>query len=389
MRNDQLLRSSPTRRVVQREVKTHGGTFQTSRYEAHYNENVGETKQTEVGADIKLKFTPDPSVLGGAQHIGLTQTVKSIKSTPTGQLEPFTPPDSPMKVEFKLNAGEGDLGRGIDVKDRYDDDMDTENSTNPMYGVFNKKGKVSKKLSDTLPDIGFGPRNLDTGAAELYDKPRTALDFPAQAVSMQFEATAIILEGALEGSYLGSIAWGWEKAEGDDARPLLKPTAISKLSDGIPTSAFLTAARKWNEWNGGKRPSRLGEGDLDVVKLPIPTLDPDLTAQEPSVSELAKLCLKHDELLKLDETEESKTNISNLDFAVRWLAGHLKATEQDDQLIQQVNELADDFNPIKSRLRYELKLPLMMNQAPVSKEREADNESSSSDNDLSIDLDDL
>lgn len=141
---------------------------------------------------------------------------------------------------------------------------------------------------------------------------------------MQFEATAIVLEGDLRGTYLGSIAWGWEKASGDAARPVLKPTTIEKISDGIPTAGFLRAARKWNEWNGGKRPSQHGRAALDAVKLPIPTLDGALLAQAPSVSKLGLLILELDAHESQGKSETTQANIGNLTFSVEWLKRYLK-----------------------------------------------------------------
>lgn len=378
----------PQSPVVQRKVNTQGGTFDTSMYQPHFMEKVGRLEQTEVGADIKLKFTPADFYLASARHIGLTQTVKAIKSTREGEQVAFTPPDSPLKANFKLSGEEGDLGRGIDAKDQYDDAGDSQTSTNPMYGVFNKNGKVSAELHDTLPDAGFGPRNLLTRVAELYDKPRAALDFAAQAMSMQFEATAIVLEGDLRGAYLGSIAWGWEKAHGETQQPVLKPATIEKASDGIPTPNFLKAAEKWNEWNGGKRPGQHGGTDLNVVKLPVPALNRNLMAQAPSVSKLALLIVGLDLLEAQSESESNKANTANVDIAVRWLAEHLKANTQAALLIQQIDDLEERFDDIKPRLMYQLGLPLRMTSSTKVAEENHDEEWSSP-NEGVVDIDSL
>ncbi len=376
--------------VVQRYVKTYGGTFNTNSYKAYYQENVGEKQETGVGADIKLTFSPNEAVSKRAKLIGLAQTVKALKYSKEyeGQV-PFTPEDSPIKKAFKLTKEEGDLGRGIDVKDRFDEDSET--NTNPLYGVFNDQD-VSTKLSDTKPQRGFGVQwksDLKDAPAELYDNPRAALDYPDQAMSMSFEVTALVLEGLLKGSYLGSIEWGWEKPGGKGKETKLKPTEITKLTDGVPTDQFLAAAYKWNTYNQGKRPSKSKDRTLDVVKLPIPKIRERLQGQAATpVEQLAAMKMLDEALTREEESEQNDVDMKNLTVVADGLAEEIREKFREEELTKMVEQLPEKFKAVENSIRYTLKIPFKMKaqenrEEPKAIPRQTDESSEE------VDLDDL
>ena len=73
-----LGRSSPD--TLHRAVKTHGGSFNTSKYVAINDASKANRRGVgkEIGADIHLNFKPNDLVEG--DHIGLVQTVKTLRS---------------------------------------------------------------------------------------------------------------------------------------------------------------------------------------------------------------------------------------------------------------------------------------------------------------------
>lgn len=255
--------SGASKLMIQRAVKTNGGIFETTRYEPYYEENVGKDDETALGADIKLTFLPNQLVKDTKpKSIGLIQTVRSMKSTEKGTKESSTPEDSPNKKGFKLDASEGEEGWGIDKRDLSDQGYV---NTNPLYAAENKRNESPERLSETNPSMGLGTHWYsffkEDKPAELYDKPRCVLEYPQQEREMKFEVAALIIDGELEGTYLGSVEWGWEKKKGQ--KTILQPPAIKRVSKGVPSRNFRKASYKWNTWNEGKR-----EGE-DVVEVPI------------------------------------------------------------------------------------------------------------------------
>jgi hypothetical protein len=259
-----------TRTVQREEVITEGGVFDSNPYEAHYQENVGHAGQTSLGANMKLSFMPNANVIAlGTQKIGLIQTVKTLKSTvatPTRLDTPDTPADSPNKAAYKLTAAQGDLGRGIDKKDESSHD---ESNTSPLYATANRQDDFPDTLAESNASVALGAhwRHVSPRRpAELFDHPHVALQFARQAWTMSFEVAAVITEGPMTGTYLGSIAWGWKRDPGGVTQ--LDPDPIRLVSRGVPSKQFRLAGKKWNEWNDGERTGSDGE-QHDVVEVPI------------------------------------------------------------------------------------------------------------------------
>jgi predicted ThiF/HesA family dinucleotide-utilizing enzyme len=232
-------------------VSTNGGDFDTTRYQA-VNDNSGADAAgvgKRVGATINLNFTPNTLVV--ADNIGLTQTVNTQASTVAGGPVNTPNPASPRKGSISLTAAEGEEGRAIDQGDP--GDADTIPNTNPLYNVENTPGNVSATLTDVPADPAFGDhafrkRNatggFDVHAGTLGDSPRRRINFAGQQFNQKFEVTALVLDGPMANTYLGSIEWGWRSDAAHNAS--LDPDPIRMVSAGAPTTAFMDAARKWN-----------------------------------------------------------------------------------------------------------------------------------------------
>ncbi|RPH78201.1 MAG: hypothetical protein EHM88_16415 [Candidatus Rokuibacteriota bacterium] len=80
-----------------------------------------------------------------------------------------------------------------------------------------------------------------TRPAELYDAPMLP---GAGANSEQvFETTALAIAGPQNGTYYGSVEWGWRK----DAAATFSRLPLRVVSQGVPSVTFLTAAQIWNQ----------------------------------------------------------------------------------------------------------------------------------------------
>jgi hypothetical protein len=258
------------RHVVQRAaVETLGGEFRAAKYEA-----FNQPEQHALGADMWLEFMPTALVQRNAKMIGLVQTVKTLKTKADNKNDvpkhPHTPPDSPSKAGYKLK--EGDVGRGIDKFDVSEFGM---TNTNPLYASDNKHS-YSSKLNDNVDQAGLGEHWRDSSGqrpAKLIDRPRFVREFAEQAFRQTFEVTALVVEGKLANTYLGSIEWGVHAEAGKAAER--SPSTIRLVNVGIPSAGFMAAAEAWNSHDGGKRTQVESDSQpkpkVDVVKLPIAT----------------------------------------------------------------------------------------------------------------------
>lgn len=229
-----------------RAVKTNGGEWDTSTYSNH---GTAAAVGDAFGAQIALTFKPNELV--EADNIGLTQSVRALKSTAVGGAVDTPSYVGARKQSISLTAAEGEAGRAIDQGDP--GDADTLPNTNPMYNVENKPGSVSATLSDVGADASFGQHGFrkkkvdgtyDVQDATLSDRPTRTLEFVGQQYDQQFEATALVLDGPLANTYLGTVGWGWSL---DAAGTLaLRPNPISVIRNGAPTAQFMAAATKWN-----------------------------------------------------------------------------------------------------------------------------------------------
>ena len=209
------------------------------------------------GAEIEITFTPNDLVV--APKIGLTQTVKSTKTTTATTTNPVTgaptttatttpdynfgPPTEQAERQGRANtSAQGNEGGYIDR---------TGEKTNPMYGIDNPASGTG--LGGTSNSAGgngrFGHRTIDPTtravdmvAAWMYDRP--AMNWTAgQGMEQIFEATALAIEGPMAGTYFGSVEWG-ARTDPTTGTPTVIPFRV--VSPGVPTQQFMASAANWN-----------------------------------------------------------------------------------------------------------------------------------------------
>ncbi|RKR04859.1 uncharacterized protein DUF4157 [Flavobacterium sp. 90] len=232
------------------------------------------------GANIELKFEPNEKVEG---RIGLVQTVKRDLYTVDGKHATKDSDFGLMKGQVlegenkgwrvdQLPFGEtkGVLGYG---KKKF------LQTTSPVaYGFANYHSgheALPEKLSDTpnpkdtLPSHGYKGNKTQTGyrknntiiPAILEDTPNHPKNGGSKFLA---ETAAIILDGPMQKTYLGSIEWGYEAAVGKSAQ--LLPAAINLKSMGIPSPRFMEAALAWNRVEKIKDPYN----GIEHLIIPLP-----------------------------------------------------------------------------------------------------------------------
>ena len=216
--------------VVQRAENTFGGTWDTDEYALKKDEANGVKYPAADGVrglNIKLKFTPNNDA--DAELIGITQTAQST----SGGKHPFI--DGDANREKRAISGGAERGTMVDRADGYN---------NPIYAV---DSQPSASLDDVSTYAGWGQHGWNSVKkvppkqdATLIDKPRMP---NASKDSQQiFESTALALQGNQEGTYYGSVQWGWKT----DAAGKHSLIPFKKVNDGVPSGTFMRAATVWN-----------------------------------------------------------------------------------------------------------------------------------------------
>jgi hypothetical protein len=208
---------------------------------------------TELGVQIRLKFNPGSNV--DATKIGLTQAADTVIG---GQRHA-----DDVIARHSATTGPG-AGFHIDVPSK---------RPSPMYaasGTPTGTSDPTKLGSYDAPGIGAMPRGgnliggnvvkgIDYGGgsiygyryttggtphgpvpAELHDAPQDPTATPSS--KQVLETAALAMEGAMAGTYLGSVEWGWER----DGTGNFVANPIKLKSPGVPSANFRTAANIWN-----------------------------------------------------------------------------------------------------------------------------------------------
>lgn len=245
------LRSGVTqaKMPIQRKVNSIGGAWDTERYDLRENRNnQGEELDDYLharGLDIALKFMPDETV--NASKIGLVQ---SVVSQGMGVQQNMS---ETAKNRSLVGTRDHRTDKGLHIDRR-------ESRNNPVYGSTNSNSLEQTPESNNRTDdplklgnstnggnatyqLGYRKQvgdNWETQYAGLYDGPMlTHAKWNSKQV---FETTAIALDGAQEGMFYGSVQWGWQTDPDGNFTKL----PLKVVSNSVPTSAFLRAARKWN-----------------------------------------------------------------------------------------------------------------------------------------------
>jgi hypothetical protein len=229
--------------IQKKDVPTNFGTFKTPRLE----------KFNETGVKCWLDFEPNEKKVD-ATKIGLTQAVKGT-----------------YKDGSHTGLDPGMEGRRVKSGPGKDFHIDRADSNNPVYGSYdlqNGEG-LEKTRKDTNynqeptkvgPDEEGGNSTYELGHAysdKSGKKKKTAkmYDRPNGGAGMEFETTALALEGTQKNQYYGSVKWGFEVRDGK-----VVPQDIELVSMGDPSANFVEAAKLWNKAKT--------QGTLEVVANP-------------------------------------------------------------------------------------------------------------------------
>ena len=255
--------------VQLKKLATMGGTFDTGQYEAITGpiEVKGADHTQDVGGVIDMSFISNAGVDGS---FGIVQTGKAIRNK-----QPDYNKDRTDLKERMQDASGADPGRFMDR---------SKFKENPIFGLQNQKGllggmegglgtdftsnrdalatrggrdtvivKEADEENHDISDVGGKVGNRISPAiatpASMRDEPARTRHLLADhttgdAIRMEFETAALVLDGTMEGTYLGSVQWGFEIGQADQHG---KPLPFEIVSMGTPTPAFMESANAWND----------------------------------------------------------------------------------------------------------------------------------------------
>ncbi len=250
----QLCSSSLPDPTLQRVVKTWGGEFDTDKYEV--TRDVGNLEGGDFeGVEIELRFKPNSLV--DAELIGLTQTVRNQEKGKPFTLGGYTPKLKELEESRMVPTGEPGAGTAIDQGVRHD---------NPLYAARTNPPTPGKTLTDVPahPEAGQHGWHYTDKDGKLQEQDALLKDTPQLSTervesSQVLETTALAIKGTQEGTFYGSVQWGWEKDS--DGRVTRLPLTLA--SSDVPTSVFVRASQLFNE-------SKTLQGK-ETIPLPIVT----------------------------------------------------------------------------------------------------------------------
>jgi hypothetical protein len=208
---------------------------------------------TELGVQIHLKFHPGQNV--DATKIGLTQATDTVVAGARHTDD--------LIARRSATRGPG-VGFHIDVPAKRPSPMYAASDTPTAQSDATKLGSYDAPGIGPLPRggnliAGNKVKGIDFGGGSIYGfrymaggklkgpKPAELHDVPqdptASPDSKQvLETAALAMEGAMAGTYFGSVEWGWER----DATGKFSTIPVKVKSPGVPSANFRTAATIWN-----------------------------------------------------------------------------------------------------------------------------------------------
>lgn len=247
--------------VVQMAMQeTHFGKF----HDDTFNISINAAGQHSVEMD--MRFEPKNNV--DAELIGMVQSVRSIKNK-----SPYFINNKNKKIIQDRSIEAADAIVVDSATKETDESTHIDQATynrNPLYAAEGAPG-TDKNLSDTLPVAGdvtksntwgrHGYRKMVAKAwksqdARLHDE--TGLNAAGKDSGQIFETTALAVKGNQEGTYYGSVEWGWRT----DSKGNFTKIPFKTVTMGVPSSTFLKSAEIWNTTKTSK-----GE---DTLNLPTP-----------------------------------------------------------------------------------------------------------------------
>ncbi|MEO1452094.1 MAG: hypothetical protein AAFV07_21360, partial [Bacteroidota bacterium] len=240
----QQSRASVQRKVIQRaaaDQPAHYGTYKP----VNYGLNSSKSK-----LHASIAFEPNDKV--NATKIGFTQSIrKNIQGVdvvidPAARNRMVTKGDEAGNRIDRISSrntpiyGSSDLGKTGGKQDG----LDATPQTNKWKGTDVELDPSASGGINATFDLGH--RYLDDTGAEqkknvgMYDGPTVD---KSKEQTVEFESTALALDGNQKGTYYGSVKWGFKVNASGKAEEI----EFKKLSDGTPTSNFMAAAGAWNK----------------------------------------------------------------------------------------------------------------------------------------------
>ncbi len=235
--------------TIQRAVKTWGGEYDTDKYELAKTPGVD-------GVVIELRFKPNKHV--DAELIGMTQTARSLqkggpvpaKAIVTGKAE------EAAFESHRIPVGKANAGTMIDQLVQF---------RNPLYATGATGAKDTLSTTPTPDPVNWGEHGWHytdkAGKPQKHDallKDKPALSSGLKESSQVFEATALAIKGIQEGTFYGSVQWGWEK----NAAGKVKTLPLTLVSNDVPSSVFSKATELWNKGKTSK-----GEATIELPNV--------------------------------------------------------------------------------------------------------------------------
>jgi hypothetical protein len=215
----QLRAAAPTSPTIQRQVGTWGGEFDTTTYTTLALAGVD-------GVDIALEFRPNDKV--DAKRIGMVQSVISTEKGAPVLIG--TAAEQAVLGQREVAAGATGEGRQIDQLAQAD-------FANPLYATGAAGARDRLRTTPTNPQWGRHGWRFTDGAGKLQKRNALLKDTPKLSSArvrsgQKFETTALAVQGTQEGTYYGSVSWGWQK----DAAGLVTRLPLTRVSKDAPTN---------------------------------------------------------------------------------------------------------------------------------------------------------
>lgn len=197
---------------VKKEATSHYGTFSIDDHDYNFEKDEGSKI-----LNLDLDFLPNENAK--ATKVGLVQVVKARDDNKPAALEPN------QKKKMTKNGSHVDQ---------------LSENRNPLYATSAEPQENQDKLDAYETDNGRHAikNGEEWTSAHMQDTP--SVDGLASCVR-RFETAALALEGEEEGTYYGSVEWGFTKIMGKASKIEFK-----LLSKGVPTKNFMEAATLWN-----------------------------------------------------------------------------------------------------------------------------------------------
>ena len=186
---------------------------------------------------MELMFEPNQYV--DAELIGMVQTVRSTSlrlREPIGA-HMFEHRRRARGVR-KRSDSRGESGWGTKI-----DQFPTQ--TNPLYAAHHRYQADTLAKTPMDPEHGepgwhyMHNNTLEEHPARLIDKPSVGKG--SNDVKYEFETTALAVKGVQEGTFYGSVKWGFEKKEG-----VVTELPLSLVSNDVPSRVFSRASARWD-----------------------------------------------------------------------------------------------------------------------------------------------